>query len=184
MHPPTLRIFQRPLTADRSTNGADFSLSRRQCRSFGQTSKEAGGSSRLSRPPQVVDFAVFNRDYWPKVLSHSKGIPPALAFREIIGVIKGLANRHHPTPPNFRPLSRKEYQEMEDKISLAVIDRERLYDLYELYEKLRRGFGDVDGVDRVISVLDAISGNVDLRGKIEQALDEVYVDGRSCSCAH
>lgn len=111
-------------------------------------------------------------------------MPAALAFMEIIGVIKGSATRRHSSPPYFRPLSREEYQDKRHKISTVTIDRKWLYDLYERYEELKRGLGDMDDVDRAMSVLEAISGNLDLRGKIEKAFDEVYVDGRGSPLAH
>ena len=138
-----------------------------------------GWRPRLFRPPKIVDFEVFSQDYWPK-FPGTKGIPAALAFMEIIGVIKGSATRHS-SSSTFCPLSREEYQEMGHRISPVEIDREWLYNLYERYEKIKRDLGDQDDVDRVKLVLDAISGNADLRGKIERAFDEVYVDGRQSS---
>ena len=129
----------------------------------------------------MVDFEVFNRDYWPK-FPDTRGISAALAFMEIIGVIKGSATRHS-SSSTFRPLSREEYQEMGRRISPVEIDREWLYGLYERYERLKRDLGDQDDVDRVVSVLDAISGNTDLREEIERAFDEIYVDGRHDSYA-
>ena len=129
----------------------------------------------------MVDFAVFSQDYWPK-FPGTKGIPAALAFMEIIGVVKGSATRHS-NSSTFHPLSREEYQEMGHRISPVAIDRKCLYDLYERYERLKRNFGDKDDVDRARSVLDALSGNADLREKIERAFDEIYVDGRHDSFA-
>ena len=67
---------------------------------------------------------------------------------------------------------------MGHRISPVAIDRECLYDLYERYERLKRDLGDQGDVDRARSMLDALSGDVDLRGKIESAFDEVYVDGK------
>ena len=138
--------------------------------------KRAKRRPGLFRPPKLVDFGVFYQDYWPK-FPNAKGVSAALAFMEIIGVIKGSATRHLSSSA-FRPLSREEYQQMGHRISPVEIDREWLYDLYERYEKLKRDLGDQDDVDRVRSVLDAISGNEDLGGKIKNAFHEVYVDGR------
>ena len=164
---------------DRSADRKDFSFSRQRYHTFGQTSQEMGSGYRpcIFRPPHVVDFAVFSRDYWPKLHPRAKGISSALAFMEIIGVIKGSATRHSGSA-NFRPLSREEYEKMGHRTFSMAVDRERLYDLYERYEKLKRGLGDLDDVDRARSVLDALSSNADLRRKIENAFDEVYVDGR------
>lgn len=123
----------------------------------------------------MVDFGVFNEEYWPSFPTDLTGqVPVELAFMEIIGVIKGSAC----SSVDFHPLGREEYRANGYKISPVVVDRDLLYNIYECYEKLKRQLGDVDDIDRARAVLEMISNNSDLREKVERAFDEVYVDGR------
>lgn len=92
---------------------------------------------------------------------------------EIIGVIKGSACRSI----DFKPLSREEYILEGHRISPINVDRNHVYDIYLRYEKVKRGFGDIDDIDRARNVLNGMSRNRDIKARIERAFDEVYVDG-------
>lgn len=135
----------------------------------------SGRDRKLVRRPLVVDFEVFSGEYWRSFPSKwTKTVSSTLAFMEIIGVIKGSACRFG----KLTSLTRVEYRESGYSISPVTVDRDMVYDLYEHYEKRKVQFSDVDDIDRVRSVLEAISNNPELKQRIEGAFDEIYVDGR------
>lgn len=49
--------------------------------------------------------------------------------------------------------------------------------IYEHYEILKRDIGDIDQIDRVIAMLRAIKSTPGLSKELQQAFDQVYIDG-------
>lgn len=139
---------------------------------------KAHGRRRLYRKSQVVDFEVFSEQYWEQFPAHlTKGVSPTLAFMEIIGVIKGSACHSI----DFQPLTREKYLLEGHKISPLDLDRNLMYKIYLSYEKVKRDHGDIDDIDRARGVLNGMVKNRDVRDRIEQAFDEIYIDGESMS---
>jgi hypothetical protein len=137
-------------------------------------SKNAPGRRRLYRKSQVVDFEVFSEQYWEQFPANlTKGVSPTLAFMEIIGVIKGSACRSI----DFQPLTRERYIQAGHKISPIDLDRDLMYNIYLRYEKVKRDHGDIDDIDRARDVLNGMAKNRDVRNRVEQAFDEIYIDG-------
>lgn len=100
-----------------------------------------------------------------------------LAFIDIMGVIKGSAS----LASDLKPLSRDAYMAKRWKLApnfTTESDRKAVYTLYEHYEKIKMGRGEVDDTDRVIRVLEALRKDPELLQTVEMFLDEVYVDGK------
>ncbi|KAH0545413.1 hypothetical protein FGG08_000554 [Glutinoglossum americanum] len=126
------------------------------------------------RKPQTVDFYTFKVDYWGQ-LPGTRCLPIELVFAEIMGVIKGSASSRE----SLSPLSRQEYMSRgyrQAPFFTLESERTSVYNLYEAYEGVKRGFGDVDYIDRVVNLLQAIRGDERLRERFGVAFDEVYVD--------
>ncbi|KAI9768773.1 MAG: hypothetical protein M1839_003958 [Geoglossum umbratile] len=126
------------------------------------------------RKPQTVDFYTFKVDYWPQ-LPTTRSLPKELVFAEIMGIIKGSTSARD----FLEPLSRTEYLSKgrrQAPIFTLESDRSRVYDLYEAYEGIKRRYGDVDYIDRVVRLLKAIRENEALRDRFMTAFDEIYVD--------
>jgi hypothetical protein len=128
------------------------------------------------RKPQLVDFHAFRLDYWPKFPGKlTKGLPAELVFAEVMGVIKGSSSR-----TSLAPLNRGEYFARSCRLAPAFArgsERVRIYDIFEMYEALKVDWGDVDYVDRVVRVLEAVRGDHMLERHLQSAFDEVYFDG-------
>lgn len=159
----------------RAADRKDFSFFPTQTGPRGDMSSGGKGTRRrLYRKSQVVDFEVFSGQYWPTFPDGlTRTISPTLAFMEIIGVIKGSACRSI----DFKPLTREEYVADGHRISPINVDRNHVYDIYMRYEKVKREHGDLDDIDRARDVLNGMSKNRDVKGRIERAFDEIYVDG-------
>lgn len=100
-----------------------------------------------------------------------------LAFIDIMGVIKGSAS----LASNLEPLSRNSYTTRRWKLApnfTTDSDRKAVYTLYEHYERIKMGRGEVDDADRVIRVLESLKKDPELHRTVETFLDEVYVDGK------
>lgn len=97
-------------------------------------------------------------------------------FAEIMGVMRGsrvCAQRQ-------RALIREEYVPKGSKVSPAfpsVGDREKAFDVYERYERLKKQRGQLDDLDRVMDVLKYISGNPTFASQLRSSFEEIYVDG-------
>jgi hypothetical protein len=92
-----------------------------------------------------------------------------------MGVIKGSAA----TESDLGSLSRDEYLQLSHKKAPTFTSeqREKVYDLYLLYEKQKKRNGDRDGIDRVISLLKFLHADTELRQIIGGFFEELYVDG-------
>jgi hypothetical protein len=132
--------------------------------------------TKRHRKPQLVDFDAFKLDYWPKFGKLTKGLPVELVFAEIMGVIKGSASSRI----CLSPLRREEYLIQSCRLAPAFVradERERVYNVFEMYEELKVGWNDVDYVDRVVRVLGAVRGDHTLKRHMGSVFDEVYFDG-------
>ncbi|OCL09185.1 hypothetical protein AOQ84DRAFT_221144 [Glonium stellatum] len=139
-------------------------------------SSRRGTRTMRHRKPQLVDFHAFQLDYWPKFPGRlTKGLPIELVFAEIMGVIKGSASSR----TSLAPLRREEYFTRSCRLAPAFAqasDRASVYEIFEMYEALKVGWGDVDYVDRVVRVLGAVRGDSMLRRHMGSVFDEVYFD--------
>ncbi|KAH0558797.1 hypothetical protein GP486_004565 [Trichoglossum hirsutum] len=127
-----------------------------------------------NRKSQIVDFQTFKVDYWGR-LPRTRHLPIEVVFAEIMGIIKGSTSSRD----SLRPLSREEYLSRSHRqVPLFALEseRSRVYDLYEAYEGLKREFGDVDNIDRVVNLLKAIQVDKGLRERLRVSFDEVYID--------
>lgn len=132
----------------------------------------------LSKTSQSVNFTTFSLEYWQRLpTALTRRIPMDLAFIDIMGVIKGSAS----LASDLKPLSRDAYMAKRWKLApnfTTDSDRKAVYTLYEHYEKIKMGRGEVDDTDRVIRVLEALKKDPELLQTVEMFLDEVYVDGK------
>lgn len=140
--------------------------------------RNARGTGALKRASQPVNFITFSLEYWQRLpTALTRRIPMDLAFIDIMGVIKGSAS----LASNLEPLSRDAYIARRWKLApnfTTDSDRKAVYTLYEHYEKIKMGRGEVDDTDRVIRVLEALKKDPELFRTVEMFLDEVYVDGK------
>lgn len=133
-------------------------------------------SIRRGRSRQV-DFYVFKTEYWcrfPREIT--KNVSLELIFAEIMGIIKGSIS----SADTLVALTRGQYFQTSSRIAptfTTEAERERVYNIYELYEKLKRETGDIDQIDRVLALLRDIRKNPGLSNHLEQAFDLVYIDG-------
>lgn len=137
----------------------------------------ARGGENSANTRQIVDFTIFKAAYWQQFPTTLRaGLEPDLVFTEIMGVIKGAAS----LLTGNRPLSRDEYRAKSSRLAPTFAkegDRDRVYNVFEHYENKKRQNGDYDGIDRVRVILDELSENTGLRGRLETLFEEVYVDG-------
>lgn len=132
---------------------------------------------RYWREPQLVDFYTFKLDYWGQFSRDLiRNLSMDLVFAEIMGVIKGSVTSRI----TLVPLSRAEYLGRSSKLAPAFTiqsERERVYDIFEAYEKIKTKFGDVDYMDRITRLLTTIRENSTLRDVLSRSFDELYIDG-------
>lgn len=93
-----------------------------------------------------------------------------------MGVIKGslLAAK------TLTPLSREEYLHTSCRMAPAFsseLDRDRVYSIFERYEKLKSDANDIDQVDRVRDMLKMIRAPNKPDSRLGYAFEEIYVDG-------
>jgi hypothetical protein len=129
--------------------------------------------------PRIIDYTIFKKEYWAHFPPQkTRNISVDLAFLEIMGVIKGSMSQ----TSGLKPLLREEYLERRWRRAPNFAtegERDRVYSIYEYYEKVkRRRGGEIDGVDRVTDVLKALIEKPGLKERLENVLDEVYVDGQ------
>ncbi|OCH84449.1 hypothetical protein OBBRIDRAFT_891791 [Obba rivulosa] len=102
----------------------------------------------------MIDYDRFVKSYWPHFVACR--LDSASVFGEFIGVIKGS----EPTlqlPGNT--LSRQSYFEYSGRSQATFADqRNYIYDLFELYKKLKRDFQDIDAADRTHSIIRGLQG--------------------------
>lgn len=135
---------------------------------------------RLRRVRRRINYEVYSTQYQPKYHRPGKLPEADLVFSEILGTIKGSTTAER----QFKPLSREEYVNLRDKRAPVFTDTESrnlVYSLYEEYERKKLILGDRDDVDRVISLLEPLEKDQDLKAIVRMLFDEVYVDGMSLS---
>ena len=57
-------------------------------------------------------------------------------------------------------------------------ERNRIYSVFESYEALKTGRGEVDDVDRVVNVLKTMRRDANVKALLGSAFDEIYIDGK------
>ena len=136
----------------------------------------------ISRP--IVDYQSFELDYWPRFAqSVTKGLPVALVFAEIMGVIKGSAR----SLESLVALHQDEYVARSRRLAPTFVfddERKRIYSVYELYETLKTSRGEVDDVDRVVNVLKVLRRDANVKALLGSAFDEIYIDGKGYNKAN
>lgn len=128
---------------------------------------------------QFVDSQAFRLDYWPR-LPHliTNHISVDLVFAEIMGVIKGSTSSRD----SLEPLSRKDYLTRSSRLApnfQTESERSCVYEAFQAYEALKIASEDHDHVDRVVKLLKAIRGDLQLQRILTSTFDEVYIDGMS-----
>lgn len=141
----------------------------------GQRSDEVT-NTRPSTYGQLVDFHAFKCDYWPH-FSHAltKDLPVHFVFAEIMGVIKGSASSRE----SLEPLRREDYLTRSCRLAPTFTletERSRVYEVFQMYEKLKLESGGVDYVDRVVKLIRAVRGDSSLNQLLRFTFDEVYID--------
>lgn len=130
----------------------------------------------ISHP--VIDYQSFELDYWPRFAqSVTKGLPVALVFAEIMGVIKGSAT----SLESLAALHREEYVTRSRRLAPTFVlddERKRIYSVFESYEALKTSRGEMDDVDRVINVLKVLRRDTNVKALLGSAFDEIYIDGK------
>ncbi|KAF8453351.1 hypothetical protein BGX38DRAFT_417317 [Terfezia claveryi] len=135
-------------------------------------------NSEPTRIPQEVDAQIFIGHYWSKIPTGIKGnIPVDLVFSEIMGIIKGSASSL--PGRSLKSLTREEYLNTSCRIAplfTSEAERKQVYQIYELYEKLKGKYQDWDGVDRTRDVLMQMKETPALVNRLRDAIEEIYVD--------
>ena len=128
--------------------------------------------------PPVVDYQSFELDYWPRFAQNlTKGLPVALVFAEIMGVIKGSAR----SLESLAALHQDEYVARSRRLAPTFVlddERKRIYSVYKSYEALKFSRGEIDDVDRVVTVLKALRRDANMKALLGSAFDEIYIDGK------
>ncbi|KAJ1301849.1 hypothetical protein OPQ81_009076 [Rhizoctonia solani] len=108
----------------------------------------------LVRHDNIIDYKKFQFEYWPKFKDTLKlGLDPAFVYSEFVGVIKG-SSKAMKIPNGF--LSRDEYLEAVARKSLNQLDqglREKIYDMFEHYRKIKGERFERDPADRTRPLL-------------------------------
>lgn len=127
---------------------------------------------------RIVDFNIFRVEYWTQFSnSLTKRLCVELVYAEIMGVIKGSISSTN----TFAPLSRAQYSSTSCRLAPSFStesERDRVYTIFEQYERMKHERMEIDYVDRAISLLKLIKESQPLSSQIRQAFDELYVDGK------
>lgn len=92
-----------------------------------------------------------------------------------MGIIKGSM----PRDGEFGSLSREKYLGLGRKLAptFSPEEREDVYDLYLRYEKIKSKYGDRDGIDRVIALLNFLKDADPVSKRaLDGILEEIYID--------
>ena len=137
---------------------------------------EQEGAFNTFRP--VVDYQSFELDYWPRFAQNvTKGLPAALVFAEIMGVIKGSSR----SLESLVALHQEEYVARSRRLAPTFVldeERNRIYSVFESYEALKTSRGEVDDIDRVVNVLKTMRRDANVKALLRSAFDEIYIDGK------
>ncbi|KAH7337934.1 hypothetical protein B0J17DRAFT_405653 [Rhizoctonia solani] len=117
----------------------------------------------------AVTFEIFVAAYWPHFdFRLTKGLDPALIYSEFLGIIEGSeAALQSPTGA----LSRDEYTSLSHRKSSFASQKNRVYDLYELYRKRKQFLGGYDSAERTHALVTAL-----ILGVPGPKIDCLYVD--------
>ncbi|CAE7089127.1 unnamed protein product [Rhizoctonia solani] len=103
----------------------------------------------------AVTFEVFVAAYWPHFdFRLTKGLDPALVYSEFLGIIEGSESALQ--SPNGT-LNREEYASLSHRKSSFASQRDRVYDLYELYRKRKQFLGGYDSAERTHALVNALN---------------------------
>ena len=132
--------------------------------------------SKRSTQAKLVGIRDFQTRYWPQ-FPHglTSGLSPHLVFADIMGVIKGSIS----TCKTLKCLTKKEYEEHSLRTAPNITtekDRDKVFQLFELYEKLKRKAGDIDTVDWVVYLLQRLRDNLSTAALLTSCIQEVYID--------
>ncbi|QRV93433.1 UvrD-like helicase carboxy-terminal domain protein [Ceratobasidium sp. AG-Ba] len=106
----------------------------------------------------AVTFEVFVAVYWARFGYHlTKGLDPALVYSEFLGVIEGSEAA---LQSKTGAISRKEYANLGHRKSSFVSQKDRVYDLYEIYRKRKRELGGYDAAERTHALINAMNGKI------------------------
>ncbi|CAG8841635.1 12651_t:CDS:2, partial [Racocetra persica] len=105
--------------------------------------------SNLSRQ-NFVDYKSFHANYWPHFSdNYKKNLDCELVFSEF-SVIKG-------SNPEVECLSREDYRAISiKKYPTFCHNRDKIYDLFQQYEKMKAQRGDYDSIDRTLAILNCV----------------------------
>ncbi|KAI9892526.1 MAG: hypothetical protein M1814_001483 [Vezdaea aestivalis] len=144
--------------------------------------EESSGETKPLDPLQndeierLVDFSSFKINYWSRFPpSLIQKVPTELAFAEIMGVIKGSKLSRE----TLAPLSEIEYSQLSSRLAPTFsnqTDRSRLYEIYQKYERLKSARGELDDIDRIVSLLRSFRQQPALLDYFAMTLDDIYVD--------
>ncbi|KAF8594569.1 hypothetical protein BDV93DRAFT_549191 [Ceratobasidium sp. AG-I] len=117
----------------------------------------------------AVTFDVFVAAYWPHFdYRLTKGLDPALVYSEFLGVIEGS---EFALEAKNGALSREDYAGMSHRKTSFASQRDRIYDLYEIYRKRKQELGGYDAAERTQALISAMNGHL-----IGKGIDCLYVD--------
>lgn len=135
-----------------------------------------GDISKKPTQTSSVDFKAFRNTYWPHFpLDLTKGLSPHLVFSDIMGVIKGSVQ----TCKTLIFLEAQEYQCLSIRVAPNVTsssDRVKVFRIFELYERLKHKAGELDGIDRVVRLLEQLREDTNLRTLLASHVHEFYID--------
>ncbi|KAF8594570.1 P-loop containing nucleoside triphosphate hydrolase protein [Ceratobasidium sp. AG-I] len=117
----------------------------------------------------AVTFDIFVAAYWQHFdYQLKKGLDPALVYSEFLGVIEGS---EFALGAKNGALSREEYANVSDRKTSFASQRDRVYDLYEIYRKRKRELGGYDAAERTHALIGAMNGGIP-----GAKIDCLYVD--------
>ncbi|KAG8744274.1 hypothetical protein FRC10_010437 [Ceratobasidium sp. 414] len=117
----------------------------------------------------AVTFEIFVAAYWPHFdYRLAKGLDPALVYSEFLGVIEGSEPALESTTG---ALGREAYTSLSHRKSSFASQRDRVYDLYEIYRKRKQTYGGYDAAERTQALISVMNGRVP-----GPKLDCLYVD--------
>ncbi|KAG9097516.1 hypothetical protein FRC06_007474, partial [Ceratobasidium sp. 370] len=117
----------------------------------------------------AVTFEIFVAAYWPHFdYRLTKGLDPALVYSEFLGIIEGSEPALESTAG---ALSREAYTSLSHRKSSFASQRDRVYDLYEIYRKRKQAYGGYDAAERTHALISVMNGRVP-----GPKLDCLYVD--------
>ncbi|KAG8719695.1 hypothetical protein FRC08_002227 [Ceratobasidium sp. 394] len=117
----------------------------------------------------AVTFEIFVAAYWPHFdYRLTKGLDPALVYSEFLGIIEGSESALGSTTG---ALGREAYTSLSHRKSSFASQRDRIYDLYEIYRKRKQAYGGYDAAERTHALISTMNGRVP-----GPKLDCLYVD--------